>query len=134
MNAPDAEREGFADLSFLVSAFQVSKMIQVAVALGIADSLHDGPKPATKLVADSGADAGMVLRLCRALSAFGIFEVDSEDVVRQSARSAWLRKDARPTLHHAALYWMTPGSWSAWERLEHGIRAGACTAHYERTP
>jgi hypothetical protein len=101
-------------------------MIQVAVALGIADSLHDGPKPATKLVTDSGADANMVLRLCRALSAFGIFEVDSEDMVSQSARSAWLRKDARPTLHHAALYWMTPGSWSAWERLEHGIRAGAC--------
>ena len=101
-------------------------MIQVAVALGIADSLHDGPKPATKLVADSGADANMVLRLCRALSAFGIFEVDSEDMVSQSARSAWLRKDARPTLHHAALYWMTPGSWSAWERLEHGIRTGAC--------
>ena len=68
----------------------------------------------------------MVLRLCRTLSAFGIFEVDSEDMVSQSARSAWLRKDARPTLHHAALYWMTPGSWSAWERLEHGIRAGAC--------
>ena len=126
MNAPDAEREGFADLSFLVSAFQVSKMIQVAVALGIADSLHDGPKPATKLVADSGADASMVLRLCRALSAFGIFEVDSEDVVRQSARSAWLRKDARPTLHHAALYWMSPGSWSAWANLEHGVRTGAC--------
>ena len=101
-------------------------MIQVAVALGIADSLHDGPKPATKLVTDSGADTNMVLRLCRALSAFGIFEVDSEDMVSQSARSAWLRKDARPTLHHAALYWMTPGSWSAWERLEHGIRAGAC--------
>ena len=38
MNAPDAEREGFAELSFLVSAFQVSTMIQVAVALGIADS------------------------------------------------------------------------------------------------
>ena len=73
-------------------------MIQVAVALGIADSLHDGPKPATKLVTDSGADANMVLRLCRALSAFGIFEVDSEDMVSQSARSAWLRKDARPTL------------------------------------
>ena len=36
----------------------------------------------------------MVLRLCRALSAFGIFEVDSEDMVSQSARSAWLRKDA----------------------------------------
>lgn len=68
-------------------------MIQVAVALGIADSLHDGPKPATKLVTDSGADANMVLRLCRALSAFGIFEVDSEDMVSQSARSAWLRRE-----------------------------------------
>ena len=78
-------------------------MIQVAVALGIADSLHDGPKPATKLVTDSGADANMVLRLCRALSAFGIFEVDSEDMVSQSGRSAWLRKNARQTFHHAAL-------------------------------
>jgi hypothetical protein len=43
-------------------------MIQVAVALGIADSLHDGPKPATKLVTDSGADANMVKPTARASS------------------------------------------------------------------
>ena len=126
MTATGSEREGFADMALLVRAFQVSKMLAVAASLELADRVQDGPKPVTTLAADCGADAAMLLRLCRALAAFGIFAVDAEGAVSQSVRSEWLLKDAKPTLHYAALYWTTPGSWTAWGHLEHAIRTGSC--------
>jgi hypothetical protein len=126
MTATGSGREGFADMALLVRAFQVSKMLAVAASLELADRVQDGPKPVTTLAADCGADAAMLLRLCRALAAFGIFAVDAEGAVSQSVRSEWLLKDAKPTLHYAALYWTTPGSWTAWGHLEHAIRTGSC--------
>lgn len=113
-------------MALLVRAFQVSKMIAVAAALDVADRVQDGPKSVTSLAAECGADAPMLLRLCRALAAFSIFVVDAEGMVSQSARSAWLRKEAQPTLHYAARYWTTPGSWTAWGHLEHAVRTGSC--------
>jgi len=66
----------------------------------------------------------MLLRLIRALAAFGIFAADAEGKVSHTERSLTLRRDANPTLHHAALYWTTPGNWAAWEKLEHTVRTG----------
>ena len=43
-----------------------------------------------------------------------------------TARSAWLRSDASPTLHHAARYWTTPGNWAAWGAFGMALRTGAC--------
>jgi hypothetical protein len=126
MTLPASERDGLADLALLVRAFQISKMLQVAAALGLADRVDDGPKSITALAVECGANASMLLRLCRALAAFGIFSVDSAGNVSQSARSVWLRTQAEPTLHYAALYWTTRGSWSAWGSLEHAIRTGEC--------
>lgn len=126
MTLPASEREELANLALLVRAFQISKMLQVAAALGLSDRVDDGPKSITALAIECGANASMLLRLCRALAAFGIFSVDSAGNVSQSARSAWLRTQAEPTLHYAALYWTTPGSWSAWGSLEHAIRNGEC--------
>jgi hypothetical protein len=96
MTATGSGREGFADMALLVRAFQVSKMLAVAASLELADRVQDGPKPVTTLAADCGADAAMLLRLCRALAAFGIFAVDAEGAVSQSVRSEWLLKDAKP--------------------------------------
>jgi SAM-dependent methyltransferase len=126
MTLPASERDGLADLALLVRAFQISKMLQVAAALGLADRVDDGPKSITALAVECGANASMLLRLCRALAAFGIFSVDAAGNVSQSARSVWLRTQAEPTLHYAALYWTTRGSWSAWGSLEHAIRTGEC--------
>jgi hypothetical protein len=59
-----------------------------------------------------------------ALAAFDIFAVDDGGNVRQTTRSAWLRRDASPTLHHAVRYWMMPSTWAAWGHLEHAVRDG----------
>ena len=70
----------------------------------------------------------MLLRLCRALAAFGIFSVDDEEQLIQTSRSAWLRQYATLTLHHAAMFWTSPYQWNVWAELEHTVRTGECAA------
>jgi hypothetical protein len=108
MSHQDTGDEGLADVTLLVRAFQLSKMLQVAAALDLAGWVADGPQPVARLASDCGADPSMLLRLCRALAAFGIFKVTSDGQISQTTRSAWLRKDAKPTLHYAARFWTTP--------------------------
>jgi O-methyltransferase domain len=124
MSTPTDKNDAFAHMAFLSRAYQVSKMIQVAAALGLADRVADGPRPAKTLALEAGAEPVALLRLCRALAAFGIFSVDADGQVSQTTRSECLRQDAKPTLHHAAMYWTAPHVWGAWANLEHAVRTG----------
>jgi hypothetical protein len=114
----------FAEMTLLVRSFQLAQMLHVAAELRLAGRLDAGPRPVAELAAECGADAPVLLRLCRALAAFGIFAVDCDGVVSQSARSACLSERAEPTLHHAAMFWPMAGNWAAWGNLEHAIRTG----------
>src|SRR3954452_5526674 len=118
--------DGFAEMTFFVRAFQLSRMVQVAASLDLADRVADVSRPATGLASECGADAGMLLRLCRGLAAFGIFAVDGDDEVSQTVRSAWLRQSSTPTMYHAARYWARPHQTMAWADLEHNVRTGEC--------
>jgi hypothetical protein len=120
----DSDREGYTDILLMVRAYQISKMIEVAAALDLPDRLAKGPRLAETLAQECGADARMLLRLCRALAAFGIFSVDAKGTVSHSDQSQWLRRDAHPTLYHAARYWTTRGNWLAWAGLETAVRTG----------
>jgi hypothetical protein len=124
MSRQDSTDDGFAYVALMVRAFQISKMMHVATMLDLADRVSETPQPVVRLASDCGADASMLLRLCRALAAFGIFSVTADGEVRQTMRSAWLRKDAKPTLYYAAQYWATDGNWQSWANLEHAIRTG----------
>jgi O-methyltransferase domain/Dimerisation domain len=124
MSIPVQASDPFPDLALLARAYQLSRMVQVAVSLGVADQLADGPQSAAALAAACGADAPMLLRLCRALAAFGLFTVDAEGLVSQNSRSAQLRRDAVPTLYHAVRYWAAPHVQAGWGNLEHAVRTG----------
>jgi len=113
-----------SDMLFLSRAFQLSQIIGVAASLGIADELGDHPKPIKNIAGKIGCDGRMLLRLCRALAAFGIFEVDATETLRPTARSDLLRRDRVPTVYYASLYRLTPGSWQAWASLEQSVRTG----------
>ncbi len=122
---PDSEGPPTMAMAGLLHGFQVARMIHVAAELGITDRIDDAPRPAEALALDCGAHPEMLLRLCRALAAFGVFTVDAEGRVGQSPLSATLRSDARPTLLHAARYWGSPSVWATWGQLEHTVRRGA---------
>ena len=124
MFTSNENEDSLADMAFLARAFQVSKMIQVAAALELADRVADGAKPITALALEAGAEPTMLLRLCRALAAFGIFAVDHDGNLSQTARSMHLRQTAAPTLHHAARYYASPHITASWAQLEHAVRTG----------
>jgi hypothetical protein len=124
MTTPLDGESAFADMTVLARAYQVSKMIQVAASLGLADRLSDGPLPVVTLAEASGADAAALLRLCRALASFGIFAVSADGEVSQTPRSESLRQDATPSVYHAARYWTSPHIWTAWSQLEYAVRTG----------
>ena len=116
--------EPLAGMAFLLRSFQLSKMLQVAAAFELAERVAEGPQTVEALARECGANGNMLLRLCRALAAFGIFAVDQNGSVSQTPRSAVLCRAAKPTLHYAARYWTTPGNWAAWHNLEHTVRSG----------
>src|SRR5882724_1012599 len=118
MDEKPVEADDFFALALLVRGFQISKMLEVAAALGLADRIASGPRPIAELARECGGHPEMLLRLCRALAAFGIFAVDAEAKLAHTARSMGLRRDAKPTLHHAVRFRTTRGNWAAWENLE----------------
>ena len=75
----------FAEMALFVRSFQISKMLQIAATLELADRIKDEAKSADELARECGADPAMLLRLCRALAAFDIFAVDANGIVSQTA-------------------------------------------------
>jgi hypothetical protein len=112
------------DVAFLIRAYQLSQMLSVAAALGLADRIHDRACPVDALAAECGAHPEMLLRMVRALAAFGIFSVEPGGAIQHTSRSRLLRREAFPTLHHAARYRGMASNWAAWAGLEHTIRSG----------
>nr|MBA3446502.1 methyltransferase [Pseudaminobacter sp.] len=104
--------------------FQVARLVHVAAELRLADRVGDASRTIAELATESGAHPGMLLRLCRALAAFGMFSVDDEGRVSQTPQSACLRSDAKPTLHYAARYWGMPSTWATWGNLHRTIMTG----------
>jgi hypothetical protein len=121
----DAEKHHEAvEMTILARSFEIAKMVEIAATLGIADRLDNGPRPFAELAHGCGADPAMLLRMCRALAAFGVFAVDADGNIGQTTRSALLRQDSRPTVSYAARFLGTPGIWAAWSGMETTIRTG----------
>jgi O-methyltransferase domain len=115
---------GIPSVALFVRAFQISKLVQVAAELDIAGRLGEEPRPAAELARECGAHPAMLLRMIRALAAFGVFCVDGEGNVTHTDHSRLLRRDADPSLYHAARYWTMASNWAAWNKLEHAVRTG----------
>lgn len=118
------DEAALAEMRVLLRAFQISKMLEVAASLGLADRIADQPRSVEGLAREAGAHPEMLLRLCRALAAFGIFAVDADGTIAHTSKSQFLRSGNQPTLHHAARYWTMASNWSAWAAMEDTIRSG----------
>jgi hypothetical protein len=64
----------------LIQSHRVTAVIHVAVKLGIAELLRDGPRPLGELAKATGADEPALGRLLTALSTIGICERSGKDV------------------------------------------------------
>lgn len=118
----DGDREA---LDLLIRGFQVSRMLRLVADLGLADRLpRDGGRPVAALAEDCGVLAAPLLRVLRALAAFGVFRLGADGSVAHTPRSVLLRTDEPLSLHHGARFWTAPGSWEAWGRLDAALAGG----------
>ena len=111
--------ENRAALDLLIRGFQISRMIRLVADLAIADKLPvDGRRDVGELATACAVLPVPLLRVLRALTAFGIFRVTADGSVAHSPRSLLLRTDAPNSLHYSARFWTAPGSWNAWGALD----------------
>ena len=86
----------------LVNGYIVSQALRTVAEFEIADRLSDGPKTADELAALSGANAGALHRVLRALSSIGIFEA-REGRYHLTPLAEHLRKDSPESVWPAAV-------------------------------
>jgi hypothetical protein len=102
---------------------QVQQAIHVAVRLGIADLLKEGPKGSGELAVATGSHPGSLYRLLRVLASFGIFAEDERGRFDLTPLAALLQRDAPESMHALAL-WSGGVSYQAFGGLEHSVRTG----------
>jgi O-methyltransferase domain/Dimerisation domain len=119
----------------LLMGFVVSRALQVAAELGVADALAGGPKECAALAREVGADASTLHRLLRALASFGVFEELTDGRYVNTPRSECLRSDAPVSLRNLARMYGDSAPWQAWSGLEYSVRSGEPSfAHVHGTP
>ncbi len=125
MSETQAENPDRAALELLVRGFQVSRMLRLVADLGLADRIASEARVAvTDLAQDCGVQPQPLVRVLRALAAFGVFTVTLDGEIAHTPRSRLLRSDAPNTLHHAARFWAGAGSWQAWGALDVALTGG----------
>jgi hypothetical protein len=113
------------ELDLLLRGFQVSRMLRLIADLGVADKVpSDGGLTAQELSTACGVQIDPLLRVLRALAAFGVFKVMEDGIIAHTPRSRLLRTDTPNSLHHAARFWTGPGSWKAWGMLDVAMTGG----------
>lgn len=113
------------ELDLLLRGFQVSRMLRLIADLGVADKVPTADHlTAQALSAACGVQMDPLLRVLRALAAFGVFKVTADGTVGHTPRSRLLRTDTPNSLHHAARFWTGPGSWKAWGMLDVAMTGG----------
>ena len=111
-------------LAQLIGGYAVTQAIYVAVRLGIADRLRDGPCDAEHLARASGADRRSLHRLMRALASFGLFAEDALGRFQLTELAKPLCSDAPGSLRDTALS-VGEIHYPAFGELLHGVETGA---------
>jgi ubiquinone/menaquinone biosynthesis C-methylase UbiE len=112
-------------LYWMVSGFRTTQMVRAAATLGVCDELAGGPLEATELASRVGADPGILRRLMRALSSFGVVAEAEDGSFSNTEVGELLRKDAKGSLRNVALGLAEDAWYEAWEQLPGAVRDGA---------
>src|SRR5215468_977507 len=102
----------------------VSRAMYVAVKLGIADHLRDGPRSAEALAAATGTHAPSLRRVLRLLASVGIFAEREDGELAQTPMSELLRRDVPGSMHASVTLFTGPRIQDHWKELEFCVRTG----------
>ncbi len=118
MTDPRPVRER-ASMDLLIRAFQITRVVRLAADLGLADKISpDIGSHVSEVAAACSVQSSQLLRVFRALAAFGIFRLTPDGMVSHSPQSLRLRADVGSSLRSAARFFAAPGSWGAWGALD----------------
>jgi hypothetical protein len=108
----------------MISNVWVPQAIYTMAALGIADVLADGPKPAEDLAQAVGAHAGVLRRLMRALTVLELCRETEEGAFELLPLGSCLRSGTRDSIRAWALLWGSEVMWRPWGHLLDSVRTG----------
>jgi SAM-dependent methyltransferase len=109
----------------MVTAKWTTQLLAAAAELGVADTLKDGPLSSEEVAARTQADAPMMYRLLRALSALGVLEALEARRFRLTELGQYLRSDIPGSMRALAMMTGRPWHNRGWEQLAHCVRTGA---------
>ncbi len=120
-----------AALRQIAFGLRASQALYVAAKLEIADHLAPKPMTSAALAQSTGADAGALHRLMRALCALGVFSESSTGEFALNATAELLRSDIPGSYRPVVLFLAGDVRWRCWSDLLGAVRAGGDGA--ERT-
>ena len=107
-----------AALGYIVSA-----ALNVALELGIADLLADGPRSTADLAKDAGVREDGLYRVLRALASAGIFEEQGHRTFTLNTPASMLRKGPA-SLHDLGLWMTDPFHFRVYAETLHSVQTG----------
>lgn len=108
----------------LISGHTSAQIVHVAVQLGLADLLADGPRSVDVLAAAAGVDAPSLARLVRALAALGIVAEADDGWIELTPLGVPLRSDVPGSVRDTVLFLVGEWFWRAWGGLLDSVRTG----------
>jgi hypothetical protein len=108
----------------MISGFWLSRALSVAVKLGIADLLRDGPKSIEDLAQITKTYAPSLYRVLRALAGEGIFTDDGNSRFSATPLTAMLQTGVPGSLRAFVLEQLDDEHYGAWGDLMHSVKTG----------
>lgn len=110
----------------IIEGAWLASAVQLAMRLGIADLLEEGPQSVQALAEKTGTHKESLYRLLRALAGKGIFEESTNppEVFAQSALSSALCSDRPDSIYLMTRMFGEPWQRQIWDGLEQSIRTG----------
>jgi hypothetical protein len=111
-------------LAQLLHGYQITQLLYVFAALGVADQLAGGPSNSAQLAQAVGADPATFDRLLDPWRLLGILERGQDGRYQLTAMGALLRSDIAGSLRPAAVSYGQPWWWRPWGNLLESVRTG----------
>jgi SAM-dependent methyltransferase len=102
----------------------VSRALDLAARLGVADLLAGGPFPASELAAKTDTDAGALRRVLRLLASVGVFSEGERGDFALTALGELLRSDVPGSARASVMLFAGVGIQDSWKELEYCVRTG----------
>jgi SAM-dependent methyltransferase len=108
----------------MVHGYNISCGLFVAVKLGLADRLAEGPLTLAELAQGSGTDPDALKRILRLLMSAGFFTVNERDECALTPRAGFLRTDHPESIASEVQLFAGEETYLAWSELLHCVRTG----------